>query len=157
MKARDIMTTNLIVVQEDSSLKEVVRLMTTHGISGIPVVDRNNHLMGIVSESDIIRMKRKIHMPDYIQLLETLINEADPDEFDHDFIALLKKPVSDFMTRKVITVSEKTNLGEITRLMVEHNIKRLPVTVGDKLIGIVTRKDVIRAMATLRESEGSWF
>ena len=157
MKAADIMTEDLIQVTEDTPLKEVVRLMTAHSISGIPVVDAHNHLRGIISESDIIRRKRKIHMPDYIQLLEAMLNEADPDEFEHDIGAMLKQPVREFMTRQIITVGRNTSLGEITRLMVEHNIKRLPVVEDGLLVGIVTRRDVIRAFAALNDANGASF
>ena len=157
MKAIDIMTRELIQVTEDTPLKEVVRLMMDHSISGIPVVDEKNRLLGIISESDIIRKKRKIHMPDYIQLLEALLNEADPDVFEHDLATTLQQPVKTFMTRQVITIRKSTSLGEITRLMVEHGIKRLPVVDQGLLVGIVTRRDVIRAFSTLDDSGSMLF
>ncbi|MCW3489216.1 CBS domain-containing protein [Dethiobacter alkaliphilus] len=149
MKAKEIMTTDLVTITEDKTLREVIKLMVEQNISGIPVIDETENLMGIVSESDVIRLKRKTHMPDYIQLLEAMLNEAQPEQFSADVIRSLKMPVKDFMTKKVVTVKEDTTLAEITRLMVEHNINRIPVVRKQKLLGIVTRRDAILAMAKL--------
>ena len=147
----------MVRVHKDTSLKEVVKLMNEHTISGIPVVNDQEQLIGIISESDIIRKKRRIHMPDYIQLLEAMMNEADPDAYEHDLAELLRLPVAEFMTKKVITISKTTSLGEMTRLMVEHNIKRLPVVENGLLVGIVTRRDVIRAFAALNDVNGGTY
>ncbi|EEG76403.1 CBS domain-containing protein [Dethiobacter alkaliphilus] len=149
MKAKEIMTTDLVTIAEDKTLREVIKLMVEQNISGIPVIDETGNLMGIVSESDVIRLKRKTHMPDYIQLLEAMLNEAQPEQFSADVIRSLNMPVKDFMTKKVVTVKEDTTLAEITRLMVEHNINRIPVVRKQKLLGIVTRRDAILAMAKL--------
>ncbi|MDO9535368.1 MAG: CBS domain-containing protein [Bacillota bacterium] len=146
MKVREMMTTNLITVTEEKTLREVIQLMLEKNISGIPVVDGNGKLEGIVSEWDVIRLKRKLHLPDYIQLLEAMLNNAHPEEFDTDIARSLELLVKDFMTKKVITVTENTSMAEVTRLMVEHKINRIPVVRGDKLIGIVTRRDAIQAM-----------
>ena len=147
MKAKQIMTTSLITVTERATLREVIGLMLEKNISGIPIVDENGKLKGIVSESDVIRLRRKMHMPDYMQLLETMLDNAHPEHFDAEILRALDMPVTDFMTKRVITVTEETNLSEMTHLMVEHGIKRLPVVRGAKLVGIITRRDAIRAMS----------
>ena len=149
MKARQMMTTNLITVTETATLREVINLMLAKNISGIPVIDRNGKMKGIVSESDVIRLKRKLHMPDYMQLLDTMLNNMHPENFQADVTRALEMPITDFMTKEVVTISEDTSIAEITRLMVEHGINRIPVVHGNKLTGIVTRKDTIRAMSQL--------
>lgn len=147
MKVREMMTINLVTVTEKATLREVIQLMLEKNISGIPVVDVDGKLKGIVSESDVIRLKRKLHMPDYMQLLETMLNNAHPEDFNADVIRALEMPVTDFMTKKVVTVTEDASMAEITRLMVEHGVNRIPVVRDNKLTGIVTRRDAIRAMA----------
>ncbi len=144
-----MMTTELVTVTEKATLREVIKLMLEKSISGIPVINGNGQLKGIVSESDVIRLRRRIHMPDYMQLLETLLNNANPEDFDTDIKQALEMPVTGFMTKKVITATENTSLAEITRLMVELGINRIPVVRGNKLIGIVTRRDAIQAMSRL--------
>jgi CBS domain-containing protein len=147
MKAKQIMTTNLATVTETATLRDVISLMLERNISGIPVLNEDGLLIGIVSESDVIRLRRKLHMPDYIQLLETLLNNANPDEFDTTVSHSLDLPVTTFMTRKLITANEEAGMAEITRLMVEHSINRIPILRGKTIVGIVTRRDAIRAMA----------
>jgi CBS domain-containing protein len=149
LKAKDLMTTNLITVREETTLKAVIQIMFEKNISGIPVVDGDGKLKGIVSEADVIRLKRKLHMPDYIQLLEAILDNAHPEEFDSNIARSLEMPVKEFMTKKVITATESTSMAEITHIMVEHSINRVPVVRGNKLIGIVTRRDAIRAMANI--------
>ncbi len=149
MKVKEIMTTDLVTVFEDTTLHEVVGLMLEKNISGLPVVDKERKLKGIVSESDIIRLKRKLHMPDYMQLLETMLNNARPDEFNTEILRALKMPAKDFMTKRIVTASENTSLAEVTRLMSEHDINRIPILRGSKLIGIITRRDAIRAIADI--------
>lgn len=141
------MTSDLITVTKKATLREVIQLMFNKNISGIPVVDEAGRLEGIVSESDVIRLKRKLHMPDYIQLLEKMLNDAHPEDFRADIDKALDMSVAEFMTSRVIAVTEDTSLAEITRLMVEHGINRIPVVKNNKLTGIVTRRDAIRAMA----------
>lgn len=141
------MTSDLVTVTKNATLREVIKIMFEKNISGIPVVDKAGRLEGIVSESDVIRLKRKLHMPDYIQLLEKMLNNAHPEEFQADIDRALDMPVAEFMTNRVVTVTEETSLAEITRLMVEHGINRIPVVHNNKLTGIVTRRDAIRAMA----------
>lgn len=152
MKAREMMTTNLITAREETVLREVIQLMLKHNISGIPVVDGDGNLKGIVSESDVIRLRRKLHLPDYIQLLEAMLDNAHPEDFDAKIIRSLETPVKDFMTKKVITANENTSMAEITRQMLENSVNRIPVVRDGKLIGIVTRRDALRAMANISHS-----
>ena len=151
MKVKEVMTTDLVTVFEDTTLREVVGLMLEKNISGLPVVEKGGELKGIVSESDIIRLKRKLHMPDYMQLLEAMLNNARPDEFNTEILRALKMPAKDFMTKRIVTASEDTSLAEITRLMSEHDINRIPIVRGSRLIGMMTRRDAIKAMANLED------
>lgn len=130
-------------------MREVIQLMLDHNISGIPVISEKGELKGIVSESDVIRLRRKLHMPDYMQLLETFLNNAHPEEFSAEVARSLDLPVTGFMTKKVITADEDASVAEVTRLMVEHSINRIPILRGKKTAGIITRRDAIRAMVNI--------
>lgn len=153
MKVGEIMTRDVLSVNTKTTLREAVRLMNDRNISGLPVVDNDGKLRGIVSESDVIRLKRKLHMPDYIQLLENMLNNAHPEEFAAEIKRALDMPVSEFMTKNVVTVTESASLAEVTRLLVERGINRLPVVREGKVVGIVTRRDVIRTLAAMNGTQ----
>jgi CBS domain-containing protein len=114
MQARDIMSSNVVTVREDTLLAEAALQLTQHDISGLPVVNAEGALVGIFTERDVM--------------------------LAHDLI----RNVVDIMTRDVITVEESTSLTEITDILLEHRIKRVPVVRGDRLVGMVSRSDVIR-------------
>ncbi len=151
MKVRDVMTRDVITVSENTTLLEAAKIMATRNISGLPVLTEEGVLAGIVSESDVIRLKRRLHMPDYIQLLENLINDAHPEDFASEVARVLSLPVREFMTKRPVTVKEETSVAEAARLMSEHGFNRLPVLHNRKLTGIVTRRDLLWAMVKISQ------
>lgn len=143
MLAKEIMTSNVKVISPESQLKEALKLMLQENVSGLPVVDEKGRLAGIISESDIIRLKRKVCLPLYLQQLESFYFETYPANFEQEIHQALDIPVKEQMTREVITVQENTPIDEVMRLMAEHKINRVPVLQGEKMVGIITRSDVI--------------
>jgi CBS domain-containing protein len=139
MKVRDIMTTDPISVRGDTLLKEAARIMVRHKVSGLPVIDDDGRLIGIVTEGDFLRREASRDRPYRHSLLDALFGDAEELEAPAETVA-------DVMTDKVVTIGADAGLGEAARLMTTRNIKRLPVVgEGGKLEGIISRADIVNA------------
>jgi CBS domain-containing protein len=139
MKVRDIMTTDPVRVTGDTRLKEAARLMVRHRVSGLPVVDEEGKLIGIVSEGDFIRQEASRDRPHGVSLLDALFGEGELEP-------VLAETVSEVMTRSVVTITPEATVGEAARVMGRRNVKRLPVVdLEGELVGIISRADVVGA------------
>ncbi len=123
MQAEDIMSVDVITVREDTPILEAAHLLVEHQVSGIPVVDSEHAVKGIITERDVL--------------------------LRHELIRF----VGDIMTPDAITIEESTPLADIAQVLLEHSIKRVPVVSGNRLVGIVSRTDVIRGQLAL---ETAW-
>lgn len=115
MKVRNVMTKDVIVVNEDQTMQQAAHLLSEYKISGMPVVNSDNVIVGIVTEFDVIARKGQL--------------------------------VRDIMTRSVITVSEETELEEVSRILLHERIRRLLVVSRGRLVGIISRADLVKAAA----------
>ena len=139
MKVRDVMTTDPVSVTGDTSLKEAARLMVRHRVSGLPVVEQGNKLIGIVSEGDFIRQEASRDRPHGVSLLDALFGEGELEPVGAETVA-------EVMTRNVVTITPEATIGEAARVMGRRNVKRLPVVDLDgELVGIISRADVVGA------------
>ena len=149
MRAHQIMTRNVITVRADTPIREAAGLMLQQRISGLPVVDGNNRLVGIVSEGDFVRRSEIGTQRPYIGWLDFLWG---PGKAALDFVRENGRKVGDIMTTgELFTASEDLPLDQLVQLMERHNIKRIPVMREDALVGIVTRTDLLRAVASLSQ------
>jgi len=146
MRAHQIMTPQVITVGPKTTILEAIRLMLQHHIGGLPVVDAEGRLVGIVSEGDFIRRAEIGTQHKRGRWLSFL---AGPDRLATDFAREHGRKVGDIMTPKPITVSEATALDEVVRIMETNSIKRLPVMRDHQLVGMLTRKDFLPAVASL--------
>lgn len=146
MKARDVMTPEVIFVRPDTPTQKVAQLLLKAGISACPVVDEAGAPVGMVSEGDLIgrgEVEREARRDWWLALL------AEGEALDESFVANLRAPerrARDVMSGPVVTVTEDTELAEIARLLAEYRIKRVPVIRDGRLIGIVSRADLLRAL-----------
>ena len=144
MRARDVMTRKVKTVPPDADVKAVAKLLATGRISAMPVVDRKGHVLGIVSEGDLIRRpetgttKRRSW---WLQLL------ADPRDLARDYAKSRAVRARDVMSSPVISVSPVTDLADVADLLESRGVKRVPVVQNGKLVGIVSRRDIIGALA----------
>lgn len=145
MQARDVMTTGVITVSPDTPVHEIARLLVDKRISGVPVVDAEGHLLGIVSEGDLVR--RLEEEDDGRRRSWWLDLLASPEERAQGYVRAHGRRASDIMTREVVTVAPDTPVGTIARLLEERHIKRVPVVHQGKVVGIVSRADLLRALA----------
>jgi CBS domain-containing protein len=128
MRVRDIMTTPVVVVSPDASLRTVARLLIEHGVSGAPVVDGSGALVGMVTEADLIALE---------------VEAALRKEWGRPSDAPSPSVAADVMTRAVVSVDEEDPISEVANLMVHNGIRRIPVVRGGAVVGIVSRRDVI--------------
>lgn len=146
MLAKDIMEKNVVTINEDESVEEVARLLIEKGISGVPVVDEEDNLKGIISDGDLIYRDKQIHIPAVVQILDSTIFVESLKKFQEELKKITAYKVKDMMTTKVITVDVNTPIEEIATLMIENRINRVPVTEEGKLVGIITRQNVLKSM-----------
>lgn len=144
LQVKEAMTREVQTVHPRTTVKQVVEIMSKANISGLPVVDDNNRLVGVISESDILQLPQRLYLTGYH--LELFYYNAFPDVFENELHKSLNRQASELMTRKVITVREDTEISEVIDLMMQNKINRLPVTRGQKLVGIVTRTDLINLL-----------
>ena len=149
MNVSEIMTQNVVRVRPEASILEAIRLMLQNRISGLPVVNTADQLVGVVTEGDLLRraeIQTERKRPRWITFL------LGPNRLAEDYVHSHGRKVAEVMTPKPVTVSEKTSLDEVVQVMEKHRIKRLPVMRGERLVGIVSRANLLHALAaTARE------
>src|SRR6185437_1836246 len=148
MKARDVMTSPVVSVGPDTPVREIAKLLRNHGISAVPVIDATGAPSGMVSEGDLIGRDETSANARRDWWL-TLLAEGEAT-LNADFTASLRNPVrraSEIMAAPVLTVGEETDINEIARLLLAHRIKRVPVLRDGRVVGIVSRADLVRALA----------
>ena len=148
LTARDIMRTEVFTIGPDATVRELADLLATHEISGVPVVDDAGALVGVVTEGDVILQDAELHFPHYLQFLDSVIYLESVRKFEERFRKTFGNKVADVMSVEVVTVAPEATIHEVTTLMADNEVNRLPVLDGDRLVGIITRGDIVRAIAT---------
>lgn len=144
MKAKDVMTSPVVSVAPESSIVEAVRVMLQRHISGLPVIDKEGRLVGIVTEGDFLRRAETGTQRRRPRWLEYLIG---PGRLADEYTRSHGRKVHDIMTPDPLTVGEDTSLDEIVGTMEKRRIKRMPVMRGDEVVGIVSRANLVHALA----------
>jgi CBS-domain-containing membrane protein len=150
MNAQDVMVSDVITVGPDARIEDVADLLLRNRISAVPVLDKDGNLLGIVSEGDLLRRPEAGTERPHSVWLEFLTARETLAE---EFIRSHSRKASDVMTRDVITVTPATPVGEIAALLERNRIKRVPVMKGGKLVGIVSRANLIQALASLKTAK----
>ncbi|BDV43378.1 membrane protein [Geotalea uraniireducens] len=146
LKVRDIMTTTLVTVKRETSIRELAELFTAHRIGSIPVVDDAGNLIGIVTESDLIEQDKSLHIPTVISLFDWVFYLESEKKFEKELQKMTGQAVGDIFNADVQSVTADTTVSEVADIMTNKKIHTLPVVDGEKLIGIVSRIDLIRTM-----------
>ncbi|HEY7792913.1 MAG TPA: CBS domain-containing protein [Gaiellaceae bacterium] len=141
MHVKDVMTTDVVTLKPDSSLKDAARTLVERGISGLPVCDEKGRVVGVLSEADLLY--KEAGPPRPYRLLERL---TEPRTLDA-YVKPDAMSVREAMTRPAVTIGSNRPLAEAARLLVAKRLKRLPVVDDGALVGIVTRADLVRAFA----------
>ena len=144
----DVMTTNVITVEPDTAVQELATLLSDRGISGVPVLDRDNRLVGVVSEGDLLhRAETGTERRTQRRRSRWLDNFASDQEAARDYVKAHGRTVREIMTRDVISVSDTTELADIATLLETRRIRRVPVVRDGQLVGIISRANLVRALA----------
>jgi CBS domain-containing protein len=146
MRAHQIMTRSVISITPDATILEAAKTMLRHHVSGLPVVDAAGTLVGIVSEGDFVRRSEIGTQRKRGRWLKFLLGSGSAAT---DYVHEYGRKVSDVMTSEPLTVTGDATLDEIVTLMETNGVKRLPVMSGDKLVGIVSRANLLQAVASL--------
>jgi CBS domain-containing protein len=147
MYAKDIMKEEVVTVTPKDLISDAVIKMVKNEISGLPVVDSENNLIGVISESDVLSHGQLLLVPDYLELLEVLLYRQTPEKYKEELKATLREPVENAMSKKVITASRDTPIGEIAINMSDKDINRVVIVEAGKVVGIVARRDIIAAIS----------
>jgi CBS domain-containing protein len=143
----DIMQNEVITVGPSTTVRELADILAERKISGVPVVDDEYRVIGMVSEADIIVQDAELHFPYYIQLLDSVIYLQSFHKFEERLHKTFGSQVREIMSTEVVAISPDASVRDAATLMADREINRLPVVVEDKLVGIVTRHDIVQAIA----------
>lgn len=147
LTARDVMTKDVVTVTLETSIRELAGLITAHRIGSIPVLDSEGNLVGIVTESDLIEQDKSFHIPTVISLFDWVIYLESEKKFEKELKRMTARTVGEICSREVLTVAPETPVSEIADIMTNRKIHAVPVMEEGKLVGIVSRIDLIRSMA----------
>lgn len=145
-RVRDIMTEEVVSAKADTSVGRIAQLMNTHGISGVPVVDDANRVIGIVTDFDLVVRNTPIDPPPFLPLLEGRIPLESQGHFERRIRHMVGTEARDLMTEDVITIGADEDVETLARLMVKNKINLVPVVEASRLAGVVSRADVVRWM-----------
>ncbi len=140
------MTTEVFTVTPETTVQELAQLLSTNNISGAPVLDASGSLLGVVTQSDLIVQKKKIHIPTMVTLLDSFIYLENPDRMVKEMKKFAASQVGDMLSKDPLTVDEDTPLEEIATIMAEKNIHTLPVMREEKIVGVIGKNDIIKTL-----------
>ena len=147
LTAKDIMTKDVVTVTPDTSIEELSNLLVANEISGVPVVNDGGAIVGIVTENDLISRNKRLHIPTVVSFLDAVIYLESSKKFADDVKRLTATKVGDICAKKVVTITEDTTLTDIATIMSEKKVHLLPVVSSGKVVGIVGKRDVVKAVA----------
>lgn len=153
-RAKDIMTTDVIVANKNDIIANVANLLIKEKIGGLPVVDEENKVVGIISETDIMKKESHVDSPRMLNFIQGIIFlddmkkfEDDMKKFEDEMRAIAAYKVEDLMSKDIITVNENDTFDYVANVMINKSINRVPVVDENNFLkGIICRYDIIKAM-----------
>lgn len=146
MKTQDVMTKSVITAPPDATVADLAELMVAHRISSLPIVVDGQHLVGIVTESDLIRRAETSTERKRRWWVELFL---DPDTKSREFVKEHGLRAEDVMSRVVVTVGEDAPLADVATILDGHHIRRVPVIKDGRVVGLISKSDLVRALATV--------
>lgn len=145
--AKTVMSKKVINLTPEDSVKKAAKVLVDNDISGAPVVDGNGHLVGLISESDLIMQDVKLRFPTYIHLLDSFIFLGSQRHYEETLRRAAAAKVGELMRKDVITAGPESDLEEIATLMADKHVGRIPIIEDDKVVGIITKGDIVRTLS----------
>jgi CBS domain-containing protein len=147
LQVRDIMTTEVLTVSPETSISELSKILENRKIGGLPVVDKNGRLVGVITQSDLVERARDLELPPAINILDFHFYLQIPSHLLQRVEKMLGTTVGDCMSPNPVTVAPDTPVGKIAALMAKQKVHTIPVLEGEKLVGVIGKMDLVRAMA----------
>jgi CBS domain-containing protein len=147
LTAKDIMTKDVVTVTPDTSIEELASRLVKNEISGVPVVDESGALYGIVTENDLISRNKRLHIPTVISFLDAAIYLESSKRFEEEVKRVSATRVGDICSKKVVSITEDTTIVDIATIMDEKKVHILPVVKNNRVVGIVGKRDIVKAVA----------
>jgi CBS-domain-containing membrane protein len=147
LKARDIMTREVIAVSPETPVADLGKLLENRNLGGVPVVAKDGRLVGIVTQSDLVERAREIELPPAINILDLHLFLQIPSHLLKKVEKMLGATVAEVMTPEPITVQADTPVPQVAALMTRQKVHTIPVLEGGKIVGIIGKMDIIRALA----------
>ncbi len=146
LKARDIMTTDVVTVTPDTEITQAAKLLLENHFNGLPVVDDRGKLIGIICQDDLIVQQKRLPLPSLFTFFDGLIPLTSYRSLEKEVEKIVATTVSQAMTVDPITIDPDASLEDIATLMVNNNIHTLPVLDSGRLVGIIGKEDVLRTI-----------
>ncbi|MBN1822856.1 MAG: CBS domain-containing protein [Endomicrobiales bacterium] len=146
MKIDEIMTKKVITVEPSMSIQKLAEMFVKKNISGAPVVDKDGKFLGIVLEEGLIMQDKKVHLPTLFYILSGVITIGE-DKYEKELKKVSATTVSGIMEDNVTVLSPDTSVDEVATIMVEKGIHYFPVCENGKIVGVITKKDIVKAIA----------
>lgn len=150
MHAMDVMTTDVITVGPDMAIQDLAKLLAERGISGVPVVNSSGGLVGVISEGDLLHRAEIGTAHRHRERRRSWWLDDFASELARDYVKSHGRTVSDLMTRDVVTVNENTDLADVAALLEAKRIKRVPVIRDGRVVGIISRANIVRAVGATK-------
>lgn len=146
MQVKDLMSRNVITVKSTLEVHKLAELFVKKDISGAPVVDENGSFLGIVLEESLVFQNKRVHLPTFINLSGGILTFGT-HRFQEELKKIAGSKVADIMEKNVLTLSPQTSLEDAATTMIEKNVYYFPVLEDGRLVGVITKKDIVRAIA----------
>ncbi len=146
LKVKEIMTKEVVTVTRETTVMELAKIFSEKHISSLPVVDAAGSLAGIVTETDLVEQDKSLHIPTVISIFDWVIYLESDKKFEKELKKMTGKKVGDIYSTDVITVSPEDAVAKVADIMSSRRVNALPVVEAGKVVGIVARIDLIRAM-----------
>ena len=155
LQARDIMTQAVLTVSPETLVSDLAKTLVGKNIGGVPVVDADGRLVGIVTQSDLVERAQELELPPALNILDFHLYLEVPSHFFRKLEKMLGATVGDIMSPKPVTVSPDTPVPRLAALMDRQKVHTLPVLEGGKIVGIIGKMDLVRALAREWADEGA--
>lgn len=147
MRVSDIMTTEVVMIGPETKVGEIARLMTRYNISGLPVVDAAGRVVGVVTERDMIFRNTRFKLPSFIFFFESIVPLETSSHYRDRLEHALGITAQEIMSEPAVTISPEASIEDLAEIMVNRRMNPVPVVENNRLVGIVSRSDIIRLMA----------
>jgi CBS-domain-containing membrane protein len=146
LTAENIMSTEVVSVHPQTDLKELAQLFQKHKVSSMPVTDEHGDLFGIITTTDLIERDTTLHIPTVVSIFDWVLYLESEKNFEEQVRRISAQTVAEICSKDVITCGAKTPVPEIAEMMVKHKVHLVPVVDGKKILGVIARLDILRAL-----------